>query len=522
MVANGVMAHYSSVETTTMVDILHAEERRLVEALSAVRAKLNDLAPISALPAEVLECIFEICVSWLYEYRRPQNRLAWTQVCRKWRSVSLSAARLWRCIDLSDSLLTDEFLLRSGSAPIHLISTSTSPPRLCIGDLEPHAERVQTLDVHFFPEDLINLFASLGPDLVNLASLSLKVPPVSTSIVLDIKARVPGLRRLALEGVAIPWHLCVSLTHLSLRGLGAGYSPSINELLTIFKSSPNLEYLRLQWITPSSDLPISSLDHQIPLPCLRELFVAAKAPVILFILSNIYLPSAPRLQVNCSDPFESLSDFLPADLRTTYSALDVHGVRLEREGVRFFPSAGLADLSDSIISFGSSWPILKAFLPDVPQFFSLAHVTVLELGREVLLDLPRPLLSQFLVHLPALEDLRVAFGSSFFHDLFFTLSRPRSGSDSWETPGRDLLCPGLRTISFGGTRDQVAWYFEEKCIPRLLALAKARHAAGVPLEDLRFMRCHTLSPGVFEDFAGLVGRISVSAGEGRDGEVARR
>lgn len=438
------------------------------------------------------------------------------------RFVSLSAARLWGCIDLCDSRFAHEFLLRSGLAPIRLISTS--PPRLYIGDLQAHAIRVESLDVHLFPEDLINLFSSLGPDLGNLTSLSLRVPPVSTNSILDVTAHLPSLRRLALEGVSIPWNLCEGLTHLSLRGLGPGYSPSLTQLRAIFQSSPNLERIRLGCISPSfhlSDPP----PHQylISLPRLREFFIAAKAPIILSILSSISLPSTARLQVNCSQ-FDGLGALFPSSPGTMYTALDIRAVRLEREGVRLFPSAAqawLEDPADCVVSFGSAWPI-SHFLSDVPQFFDLTHVTALELGSMVLFAFPRQLLEHFFEHLPALEDLRVAFNVSLT-DLLFVLSTPCVQSDSESTheerDGHNLLCPHLRTISFGRTRDEGWSPFDEEdeeWLPLLLTLARARHGAGVPLEILEFTRCHGVSPRMCEDFEGLMRWLSVDTGTGRD------
>ncbi|KAF8061774.1 hypothetical protein FPV67DRAFT_1422547 [Lyophyllum atratum] len=528
------MAHCHSIETKQKLFVLYAEERRLIEALSTVRTRLNDLAPVSRLPTEVIEDVFGICVSWLYEHRKPEHRLAWTQVCRRWRCISFNAARLWRCIDLCDSRIAHEFLIRSGSAPIHLISTS--PSRLCIGDLQNHAERVKSLDVHLFPEDLTNLFSSFGPNLPNLTSLTLKVPPVSTNFILDITARIPRLTRVALDCVSIPWNLCTGLTHLSLRGLGAGFAPSLRQLRSIFESSPNLEHIRLGCISPAllptSDTPPSAT-ALIPLPYLRELFIAAKAPVILCILSSISLPPTARLQINCSqfDGLRALFPLSPSALSmgtglSTYPTLDIRAIRLEREGVRLFPPAArgawLEDPSDSIISFGSAWPISKHFLPDMPLFFDLSRVTALELGSAVLFDMARGLLVEFLAHLPAVEELRIAFSASLA-DLLLALSHPSSDASPTQlTPphphphNQIFLCPNLKRISFGRARDEVWWHFGEEWLPSLVALAKARHGAGIPLEALEFTRCHGVAPGVWEEFGGLVGNIWV--GVGRDGD----
>lgn len=486
---------------------LFREERRLIEALASVRTKMNEFAPVSTLPTEVLESVFAVCVSWLYEPRKPERRLAWTQVCRRWRCISLNAVRLWQSIDLCDPRLAHEFLLRSASAPLRLISTA--PRRLFIQDgLQPLAPRVKSVDVLLFPEEMTELFTSLGPTIPTLTSLSLKVPPVATNFVLPISASLPRLRQVLLDCVSIPWNLCTNLTHLHLRGLGAGFSPSLLQLLAIIESSPLLQDLRLGCISPQMPHSAGPPTHSISLPHLRTLVITAKAPVIHAVLSALTLPPTARLQIGCSQ-FEGLSALFPPFSKSTtaslYTGLKIGAVRLEREGVRFFPPHASAkpwpeEPSDTIVSFGAPWPISKNFLPDVPRFFDLGQVTALELGAAVLFDITHALLVSFLAQLPSLEALRIAFSASLA-DLLRALSGP--------PPGRPFLCPRLHTISFGRAHDEVWWHFDEEWLPLLLALARARHTALIPLAAVEFTRCHGVSPQMCDDFGALVGRVSV-------------
>ncbi|KAF5349738.1 hypothetical protein D9756_008896 [Leucocoprinus leucothites] len=154
--------------------LLEAEESLLAAKLSSIRSQMNELAAVSVLPTEILEHIFSICVSWLYTPKKPTHRIAWTQVCRQWRSIAFNSPRLWQCIDLADPRFAREFLVRSKTAPISIYSPS--PLKVYSDDLRVHAARLFSIDVFLFPDDMLDLFASIGSKLPTLTSLALKIP----------------------------------------------------------------------------------------------------------------------------------------------------------------------------------------------------------------------------------------------------------------------------------------------------------------------------------------------------------
>ncbi|KAF5387092.1 hypothetical protein D9615_002056 [Tricholomella constricta] len=493
------MALCHSDETEQMLSALRAEETRLLEALSATRTKLNDLMPISALPAEILEEIFGICISRLYGFQKSPHRLALTQVCRRWRFVSLNAARLWRIIDLRNPRLAQESFLRSASAPIHL--SAWSPSQLCIEGpyiegLGSHAERVKSVELNLFPEDMIKLFRNLGPSLPALTDLSLTVPALSTNFILDDLPCLPHLKALTLDCVSIPWHQCVGLTRLSLRGQATGYSPSLTQLRTIFEASPNLEHIRLSCITlalPDVDIAPPRL---ISLPQLREFNIAAKASVIQSILSDISLSPTTRLHINCSQ-FDGLDDLLPARLKAMYPLSDIRVVRLVREGVRLLTSAAAPwsnDPADWKVSFICPHRISeRAFSADLPQFFDLSSVNTLELGF-ALNDWMINSLGPFLAQLPNLETLRIAK-----NDLEYLLDNLSHS---------ELLCPRLKTLTIGSVESSGGWgSFGDSCLKPLVLFAKARRSASVPLETVEFVYSDIFTHNARNELEGLVGRV---------------
>ncbi|KAG6830251.1 hypothetical protein H0H87_008740 [Tephrocybe sp. NHM501043] len=453
------------------------EELRLVAALSAVRTKLNEFALISSLPSEVLEHIFSFCVSWLYDARRKDRSLAWTQVCRKWRCVSLDAARLWHTIDLCDARLASLCLHRSASAPIHLITTSAWKLP-CAGDiLSAHAPRIQSIDVSLFPNDLEDLFQSCGPELIGLQSLSIEVPPVSSNFVLDASTRLPSLRCLTLRGVWIPWTKCQGLTHLSLCRLTAGYSPTPAQLLAILEASPNIQDIYLDHISPTPSetefVPVSP----IPLLSLRQFSITAKARQIHAILSFIMLPESAALIIDCHQ-FTTLDSLFPTTLYHIPNIL-VHAIRFMGARACIFANSNpaLSDLSaePNIVLKAPCTAQAHAFLTHNPVLFT-ANVTTIEIADVMYNDefMTAGALNTFLSHFPALELLRLTSFTDL-SDIVTTLSTP--------VAQHGMPCQRLKSIWFGKAYVvALGWKGMEKEVrERLRSLVAVRREAGCPV-----------------------------------------
>ena len=471
---------------------LQEEETRLATSLSAVRMRLNELVPVSWLPTEILEQIFSICVSWLYGHRhqKPKQRLAWTQVCRVWRHVSLNSARLWRCIDLCDSRLAREFLLRSKSAPISIVSAS--PMKLYTDDLHDHAERLQSIDVFLFPDDMQELFCSIGPNLLNLSSLTLKIPPVSWNIALDL--HFPSLRRLSLDSVAIPWDDCGGLTHLSLRGLEEGLCPTVSQLFAIFENSPRLECLRLEAL--SLVVPDMMSDRVIELAHLHELIISAKASIISSILARISYPPSARLRLH-SCLIRDLTSLFPRGIscwnQSDRETNEDRTLRLARHAIDFLcPTARSwsEDLAETLISITSSARVIVPVLSSIDTVFRLSDITVLELSTGVTLEISRELLRNFLVATSNLETLRVAFNNLM--DLLTLLAGPAIVPSIVSSTPSQLLCPRLQNLLFGKTGD-IWWHFTDNWLSPLVTCAKER-SLYAPLKIIEFLRCHDIHP----------------------------
>lgn len=472
---------------------LFEEERRLTAALSVVRTRLNELTAVATLPTEILELIFEFCISWLYGRHKPKFRLAWAQVCRRWRSISLNSPHLWHRIDLCDRPLANEFLIRSKPTPISIVSAF--PLKSSVDNLQYHAERLRAIDVFLFPENMIELFSSIGYNIPNVTNLSLKIPP-STALVLDIQ--IPRVTRLVLDSVAVPWDACHSLTHLSLRGLAANYSPSIRQLHSIFELSPTLEYIRLESIIPAlyptDEIPPTHIAH---LPHLRKLIISANTLTILALLSRIAFPSTTRVQLACS-AFHDVHSLLPRN--RSWKTTDVGTIRLDQRTITFLrhgATSWMEKSSDLLFSITSLWSLGKSVLTGAHLIVDLLSITTLELGMGALADVSLGLLFDFLAETINLRSLHILHND--LCDLLHILTPVRS---------IPVLCPRLEYMTFSMNHPAAVqwWDFNKRWVQPVTALAKTRYEFGVPLAVLEFRRCRGVTAHHFE---GLVQEIRV-------------
>ncbi|KAF8959743.1 hypothetical protein BDZ97DRAFT_1380609 [Flammula alnicola] len=478
--------------------LLQAEEVRLTAALSSVRSKLNELLPISWLPPEILEEIFDICVSWLYGHQKPKHRLAWTQVCCSWRRISLNSSRLWQRIDLCDSRFADEFLVRSKQAPLSIVSAS--PLKLMSNNLNIHAARLRSIDVFLFPDDMAHLFSSIGRNLLTLTSLSLKIPPVSSTLSLGLS--LPLVRRLILDCVTVQWESCRNLTHLSLRGLNPEVCPSVSELHDLFAKSPNLEYVRLENLMPSISHPESS--RFIPLAHLKDMIISAQPFVASAVLSGVYIGPRARLQLYLPLS-EDLHTLFPKGLPyllNHHHQLDVGTIRLSRHSAHFLrhsTNAWSEESTKTIFSISSAPPLSARVCASLDHLLDLACVTKLELNTGVLLDIPLKVLDNLFANLCNLQALCVAFND--LEDLLGILQ-------AFNPSTSQLYFPLLTKLSFSKPSD-LWWHFNDRWMTSIFECLETRRFHSVPIQKIEFFRCHGISPTCAKTLKAIVPQVII-------------
>lgn len=441
------------------------------------------------LPRDILEAIFWECVSWLYWPKRLQHRLAWTQVCRYWRSISLESTRLWRTIDVGGGTMAAELLRRSKTAPVWLCSAW--PVGVCDDeqDFARHAARIEAIDVELFPHDLHRFLTNIGPVLPALTRLALRVPPPSTPIAFDIA--LPALRNLTLRSVVGPWDNLQGLTRLTLHRLGP-HAPSVGQIHGIFSRSPYLEYVDIDSVGPIAHVysTVLTLAH------LHQLVLAAPVPVIIAILSRVSIPTT-RLQLTCPsltqhDLFVQLS---------SVSLITTRGIRLSCRAF-FFLSLNAQPWSDHLhhchLALNSPSHIAFHFLPFLPAALDLSHIAFLEFNPGVLHCFDFLSLKTFFIQTHRVHTLRIAVNT--LRDLLILLIRPQ----------KNILLPHLTCISFGRSGDPW-WHFTNHWLPSILHCVKTRKALGVPLKTLEFVKCHGITISALQELQPFVPNLAIVA-----------
>ena len=484
------------------VDQLRAEETCTPAPLPSLFSKLNALAPISSLPAEILEHIFGFCVSWIYGSEKTKHSLAWTQVCFSWRRISFNSIRLWQRIDLCNSRYANQFLVRSKEAPLSIICTS--PLRLTTDNLALHAGRLHSIDVFLFPDDMAHLFSSIGGSLTNLIHLSLRIPKTSSALFLDIL--LPRVRRLALDCITVPWNNCRDLTHLSLRGLDSESCPSMPQMHQLLAQSPYIESIRLENFMPKK-LPLDdNVAQPLPLLYLKDMIISSEPLNIAALFRGMLISASCRLQLYFSFS-ESLQSIFPHGIPQTKIGhrLDANTIRLSRHSVRFIlnkTQRWSEDLSRSLFSISSASHVAIQICKSLDYLLDASCITSLELTTGVLFDIPNHDKHRLLANLSNLERLSIAFND--LEEILKILSAVQP------PPLNLLLCPHLVDVSFGKSDMPVWCQFGERWLDTIIDFARARQRHLLPIHTVEFLQCEGVSHATVGDLQEIVSLVKFS------------
>ncbi|KDQ15789.1 hypothetical protein BOTBODRAFT_272797 [Botryobasidium botryosum FD-172 SS1] len=116
----GIHAEYES-----LIEALQpASNARNTNALSALRYRQNQLAPVNRLPSEILLLIFASAIEPAHDHKYSPtgcHPICISGVCQRWRAVALGVPQLWACIDArGPRSLRDILASRSGNVPLHI------------------------------------------------------------------------------------------------------------------------------------------------------------------------------------------------------------------------------------------------------------------------------------------------------------------------------------------------------------------------------------------------------------------
>ncbi|KAJ6460260.1 hypothetical protein C8R45DRAFT_1221128 [Mycena sanguinolenta] len=276
--------------------------------IDILKAKRNAMAPISALPNELMTRIltlFAVESNSLFD-------LKWTKtfihVCCHWYALAQAAHPLWGFIDLSSGGNFDwmyEQFRRSGSA--HLSLRIALYEGWHADEILSQSERIWELQLKGEAKHVYDVITELpNHSFPILSSLSLdpsyprqNLPPDFVQALPNslLDGRLPNLRELKLaSGVAFPPRLLSGLTTLSLSDCNdssTSLAISFDELLVMLASCPRLFSLKLD--------PISVPTHQdyptVDLPDLNRLRIHGKVTACAAILNHLRFLSHTNIEI---------------------------------------------------------------------------------------------------------------------------------------------------------------------------------------------------------------------------------
>lgn len=242
---------------------------------------LNVAAPVMSLPTELLQTIFQWVVSG---QTRPRSRLIISQVCARWRVVSIGFRQLWNAIEIShpgQGRMVEEFGRRSCPFPLDVnikLAYNWPGQNFSIPITPDIAKRIASLfcdsprgaNVLIFPPKILPTLSTVTLSSNGISALSL-----------DINEALQSTRTLHLRGVFIGGQTRISFPLLEYLSFGSMECMDVtNSLHSIY--APLLVHLELCKISLSGvpddhdivqnvfhqlnkltvrDCPVGALDH---------------------------------------------------------------------------------------------------------------------------------------------------------------------------------------------------------------------------------------------------------------------
>ncbi|KAH9855749.1 hypothetical protein C2E23DRAFT_548666 [Lenzites betulinus] len=417
-----------------------------------VRSKLNLLAPVHRLPAEILDRIFQEVVLLAGDggVLLPRQRgskpvptralLTLTHVCQKWRGITIARKSLWRRVDNRKMEQLETFALRSQDQPLSLHLVVPPDRGACDELLRVYGRRIRRLDLTQFPMRGITYPLSrltLDPVLLECLTVSSEVPihypltpfPEEPEPPLLCGQVVLHLKALAVQptGMHLPSNHFPHLTHLylgNLRPLRTG-NP-VSRLKALLSHTPALKFLHLSDLSmePTGDQEEDQPSPAVSLPFLRVLACTkSEIPAAMALLEALELPRDALVRLAnlfCEYP---VADHLPRSISsralfTSFTRIQLWNtywgdVQIVAEGPdangqnEGEPTSGLWIHSQSSNVEADNWTdwIVKLFGLMPLDTIATLNVSVVD----------HVLLPEILPMMPNLRELYVLINPSFTH-----------------------------------------------------------------------------------------------------------
>ena len=283
------------------------DEIRSSEASTLVlKSRLNELAPISRFPSEVLAGIFSLLS--IRAWNEGEGISAWihvTHVCRRWRETALNYPPLWTHINFTKltSVGMAETLFRAKLGPLHLEAhlrkRSANRFEVIGRKLTDHISHTRHLRISGCdPSIVIKWLITPTPD---LESLTLSYTGADHVTVPDnlFKCTAPSLTTLQLRDCNIDWKspLLRGLRILKIHGMSAEAIPELNDWLDTLDEMTQLKELSVQLSTPRAPLADPLTSRTVTLPSLTHFKIFDFAKDCALALAHLVFPALTCLHV---------------------------------------------------------------------------------------------------------------------------------------------------------------------------------------------------------------------------------
>ncbi|TBU46991.1 hypothetical protein BD309DRAFT_952885 [Dichomitus squalens] len=334
----------------------------------------NNLAPVNALPVEVLSHVF---VYLLSPPGAPITQghakfLKVAHVCHRWRTIALENPTLWTSFPLHHAEMVEQCVNRSRQLPITVSLTRGMPKS--IPQLVASAScRVRSIWISTKSgSDVGQLLSCFGsaPLLEYLhveasgndprASFDSSVRP---SVPLLFNGHAPSLRYLVLRNVQLLFPPSNTLRHLEL---GASpndlHLPAVKEVLDVLANCPELEELKLSGLCQDWEFveERNVARRKVELPQLRSLTLGLEfAADIAELLSQVSVPEQACIQISTTlgdeEDLSSITHAYVPDSPHSLRCLDkVRAVQLQWQDTHLWLRTPRGDVHETFLDWHDS------------------------------------------------------------------------------------------------------------------------------------------------------------------------
>lgn len=412
--------------------------------------------PIDSLPVELLTSAFERVLDSA-DTKSSQNtqRYIMSAVSRDWANIIRDTPSLWvRVDDRSTRRMNSLALTRSKECPLEV---SFRLPHDSFEEVCQHYQRwrIAKLTVVDRIDDLEPLLEP-APVLEEIAISTTFRKRGATWALLDLfKGEAPSLRRLSLEGMAVPWDTPLLTNLRCLRLEDISYSPpSAEHVIAALVASPQLSVLELRDIG-IQDSPRPTRAPPIRLPQLTQLsLVNIPTRVVNRLLQLIIAPPCETLTLQTVlDETVPIHRYIPNTLPSTVKAR----ILLENGNVTYSLDNAPDHTLDLDLDGHSTLEVLRLLLNSPSPIF-----TELETRLTLITNNDEPL--------EDFEDLINAFTTLRITELFTDDLGPHMNRLLKRLSNSNWLFPELTSVSISLRRAKDG---------ALAKMVKARHTAAL-------------------------------------------